>query len=249
MNLTIDIGNTRIKAGIYSGARLINVFNVEKASVAQLKAFINKYPFIDNATVCTSIDYPKSLKAFLQKNFKLVELSEKTKLPFKNNYKTPETLGKDRLAAVAGAEHLLPKKDVLVINAGTCITYDFIDRKGVYQGGAISPGLNIRFKALNTFTGRLPLIKANINYEGLAGKTTEESILSGVQQGIVEEIDGFINTYKNKYSSLQVILTGGSSAWLKKRLKNKIISEPFLTLTGLNVLLAFNLKGNKPKHS
>jgi type III pantothenate kinase len=247
MNLTIDIGNTRIKAGVFNGTKLIANCTVAPASLKELEAFIKKHA-AKAAIVSSTTEYPKGLKTFLKGRFKLVELSEKTRLPFKNNYKTPKTLGKDRLAAVAGALHLLPKKDVLVIDAGTCVTYDFMDKKGVYHGGGISPGLNMRFYALYTFTGRLPLIQPDNTFTELTGKTTEESILTGVQQGMIEEIDGFINAYKKRHPTLQVILSGGSSQWLKQRLKNKIISEPFLTLQGLNVLLAFHFKGTQPKH-
>jgi type III pantothenate kinase len=241
MNLVIDIGNTRIKAGVFKTNRLIDNVIIEKESLKNLQSFCKKHVGIKNAIVSSTTDYPAGLLVFLKKNFRVIELSDKTPLPFKNGYKTPKTLGKDRLAVVAGAWSIFPKKTSLVINAGTCITYDLIDNKGVYQGGAISPGIDMRFKALNTFTGRLPLIKPN-PFKELVGKTTEESILTGVQQGMVNEIEGFINEYKKAYKGLQILLTGGSLPWLKTRLKSKIISEPLLALTGLNVILTLCLK-------
>jgi|SRR6185312_1434947 len=247
MNLTIDIGNTRIKAAVFNGSRLISSCAV--TTLKQLSGFIKKYPAINTAIVSSTTNYPAGFKALFGKKIKLIELSEKTPLPFSNEYKTPKTLGKDRIAAVTGAWHICPNNNIIVVNAGTCITYDFIDKKGVYHGGAISPGLAMRFKALHTFTGRLPLIKRNTTFAQLTGKTTEESILTGVQQGMAEEIQGFIQAYSKKYSGLQVIITGGSHQWLVTRLSGKIISEPFLTLKGLNVLLPFHLKGEKQKHN
>jgi len=246
MNLTIDIGNSRIKAAVFNNERLVANCTVQSAK--ELYAFIKKYSGIKTAIVSSTTDYPAGFTSLFGKKIKLTELSEKTPLPFSNAYKTPKTLGKDRIAAIAGAWHILPKKNILVVNAGTCITYDFIHKNGVYHGGAISPGLDIRFKALHTFTGRLPLIGADTTFTQLTGKTTEESILTGVQQGMTEEIQGFIRAYSKKYSGLQVIITGGSHSWLKTRLSGKIISEPFLTLKGLNVLLPFNITGKTSKH-
>ncbi|HXB11561.1 MAG TPA: type III pantothenate kinase [Bacteroidia bacterium] len=237
MNLVIDIGNSRVKAGVFADNRLVANITYETFSIKSFELFTKKHTRIKDAIVCTVTDYPAGLIAFLKKNFNLIELSEKTILPFSNNYKTPKTLGKDRLAVIAGAQHLLPGKNALVINAGTCITYDFIDNKGVYQGGSISPGLEMRFKALHTFTGRLPLIEADSTYKELVGKTTKDSILSGVQQGIVKEIEGIVEAYKKRLKGLQIILTGGWHKWLKNQLGSKIISEPYLTLTGLNVIL------------
>jgi len=241
MNLTVDIGNSRIKAGIFKGNKLVANCVIESDPLKKLKNFTKGYTAIKNAIICSTVDYPKEINTFLKSNYTLIELSEKTSITFKNAYKTPATLGKDRIASVAGAKYLLPGETILVINAGTCITYDLIDSKGTYQGGNISPGLDMRFKALHTFTSRLPLIEANETFNNLTGRTTKESILSGVQQGMTEEIKGFINTYKEHHKSLKVMLTGGSSAWLKKRLKSKIITEPLLTLTGLNVILEFCL--------
>ncbi len=237
MNLVIDIGNSRVKAGVFAGNRLVSSIAYESFNIKAFQLFVKKYTAIKNAIVCTVTDYPTGLMTFLKRNFKLIELSDKAPLPFRNNYKTPKTLGKDRLAVVAGAQHLLPGKNALVINAGTCITYDFIDGKGVYQGGSISPGLEMRFKALHTFTGRLPLIEADSTFKEFVGKTTKESILSGVQQGVVKEIEGITEAYKKRFKGLQVILSGGWHNWLKNQLGNKIISEPYLTLTGLNVIL------------
>jgi type III pantothenate kinase len=215
-------------------------FDLEK-----LKAVAHKS--IVNVVICSVKDYPVEWKKYLKENFHFIELDEKTPLPIKNNYTSPASLGKDRLAAAVGANTIYPGKNVLSVNAGTCITYDLVDKNGVYQGGGISPGLDMRFKALHTFTGKLPLIEADTKYKGLVGKTTEQSILTGVQQGMLTEIEGTISAYKSKYPGLQVIISGGSLSWLKKSLKAKINSQPFLTLKGLNVILASCLSKKKVK--
>ena len=240
MNLVIDIGNSRVKAGVFTNNKLVKAIAFESFSIKALQTFIKKLP-VKNAIVSTVTEYPEGLMAFLKQNFTSVELTVKTSLPFINGYSTPKTLGKDRLAAVAGAQHKLPNKNVLVVNAGTCITYDFIDNKGVYHGGSISPGLEMRFSALHTFTGRLPLIEPDTSFKNLVGKTTKESIVTGVQQGMMSEMEGIIQAYKNRFNNLQVIVTGGWHKWLENGLKGKIISEPYLTLTGLNVILALGL--------
>ena len=153
-------------------------------------------------------------------------------------YLTPATLGKDRLAAAVGANSLYPGKNVLSISAGTCITYDFVDTSNTYKGGAISPGLDMRFKALHTFTGRLPLIEPDTKFKKLLGKTTEESMRIGAQLGMLKEVEGAINEYKQAFKDLQIIVSGGSAEWLKKNLQVKINTQPFLALKGLNVILA-----------
>lgn len=243
MNLVIDIGNTRTKAGIFKGPKLIETYIIQHDILKALRSFAGDHSGIKNAILSTTVDYSPALRSFLKKNFAFTELSEKTPLPFRNAYKTPATLGKDRLASVAGAWKMFHGKPVLVINAGTCITYDTIDSKGTYYGGAISPGLEMRFKALHTFTDRLPLVDIDPGFNELTGTNTRESILSGVQKGMTEEIQGFINAYKKQYKNLHVMLTGGSMNWLKMRLAGKIISEPFLTLKGLNVILTFKEAG------
>lgn len=239
MNLTIDIGNTHVKTAVFAGNRMANATVHENFTLATLKHIARKD--ITNVILCSVRPYPAEWKAYLKKNFHFVELTGKTIVPIKNNYKTPATLGKDRLACAVGANALLPDKNVLVINAGTCITYDIIDKNGIYQGGAISPGLEMRFKALHTFTGALPLIEADTKFKALVGKTTEQSIRIGAQQGMLNEIKGAIQQYNSQFANLHIIVSGGSLPWLKKSLKTKINSQPFLTLKGLNVILATNL--------
>src|SRR5690606_34521365 len=168
-------------------------------------------------------------------------------IPITNGYATPETLGADRLAGVIGAKNIYPENPVLVIDAGTCITYDFIDKAGFYAGGSISPGLRMRFKAMNHFTGKLPEVEVDMNITGFKssyGKDTQESLISGVVNGLLFEVEGFIKKYNNQYLDLRVILCGGDSTFFDTRLKNSIFAhqillEPNLVMIGLNTVVNY----------
>ncbi len=246
MNLAIDIGNTTIKAGKFQGARLVKQLICKPDDFNKLNMLTDKKSAGNGYAIVSAVrDYPAGLIAWLKKRYKLVFLKGGTPLPFKSEYKTPQTLGPDRIAGIAAAHHLYAGKNSLVINAGTCITIDFISGKGVYKGGSISPGVEMRFKALHTFTARLPLITPDKTFGDLKGKTTRESILSGVQRGVIEELNGIVEAYSARYKEMQVIVTGGWHEWLKKQMRRKIISEPFLTLQGLNVILTFCLSQEK----
>jgi type III pantothenate kinase len=245
MNLAIDIGNTSVKTAVFKGTKISEALAHSNFDLKRLKAVAHKG--IVNVIVCAVKDYPVEWKKYLSSNFNFIELDEKTAVPIKNAYLNPSTLGKDRLASAIGSNAIFPGKNVLAINAGTCITYDFVDKNGVYKGGSISPGLEMRFKAMHTFTGRLPLIEADTNYKEIVGRTTEQSIRAGAQQGMLKEVEGIISAYKSKYPDLQIIVSGGSLPWLKKSLKGKINSEPFLTLKGLNVILASCLSKKKAR--
>ena len=164
-----------------------------------------------------------------------------TKIPLQNTYKTPESLGRDRIALAVGANQLFPTNNTLVIDAGTCITYDFIDEKNNYLGGAISPGLQIRLNALHTFTEKLPLVTIK-NGSELIGKTTEMSILSGVINGATAEVDGIIDRYKEQFGNLKTVLTGGDANYFVKTLKNNIFANSKVLLNGLNTILNYNAK-------
>ena len=166
----------------------------------------------------------------------LVILDENTPLPIKNLYETPATLGKDRLAAAVGARAIFPGKNVLSIDAGTCITYDFLTKDGEYLGGSISPGIRMRFRAMHAFTGRLPLVEPE-DFTGLIGKTTAESLLSGVINGVCEEIKGLIARYNEQYEDLTAVITGGDHEYLHNKLKINIFAVPDLVLPGLNEIL------------
>ncbi len=241
MNLIIDCGNTLTKLAVFEQSELISMKSCPKSDTDQLKAFIKKNKGISSVIISSVIKYPYAIKKYLDDNFYFLELNENVPLPIKNKYKTPQTLGKDRLAAVTGANYLYPGENLLVISAGTCITYDFITSKKEYLGGSISPGLSIRYKSLHNFTEKLPLVK-NRNFNKLTGQTTEESVLSGVINGTASEIDGMISKYKDLYKNLKVILGGGDSYFFDKRLKNPIFAVPNVVLIGLNVILNHNVK-------
>jgi len=245
MNLAIDIGNSRVKTGIFVKNKLAKSSIYNSFSLSTLKSIFRETPEIDSSILCSVKKYPVALKSFLSSHSRFVELSYKTPVPVNVAYKTPSTLGMDRLAAICGAYSISKKRNILVVNAGTCITFDFMDSKGLYYGGSISPGLDMRYKALHTFTGKLPLISPDMKFNKLTGADTAESIKSGVQLGIISEVEGIIGEYQSKYKDLTIILTGGNMPWLLKSLKCKIKAEPFLVLTGLNVILSpFHNQGN-----
>ena len=245
MNLAIDIGNSRVKTGLFVKGKLVENNTYDSFDINELKSIFRKRPEIDNSILCSVKEYPKTYKSFLSAHSRFVELGPKTPVPLKVAYKSPSTLGMDRLAASCGAITVKKRGNILVVNAGTCVTFDFIGKNRIYMGGSISPGLEMRYKALHTFTGKLPLIATDMKFKKLIGSTTVESIRSGVQFGIAAEVDGIIAEYQSKYKDLTVILTGGSMPWLLKSLKSKIKAEPFLVLTGLNVILSlFHNQGN-----
>ena len=179
----------------------------------------------------------------IEKLFHLIRLSYKLKLPFKNKYKTPETLGADRIALIGAAMQNYSSNSVLVIDAGTCITFDFVNRKKEYYGGAISPGVEMRYKAINTFTTNLPLLELDYPKK-LIGNSTENSIHSGIINGVLSEIEGVIERYKEFDEKLTVVLTGGDTNFLAKRLKNGIFANPNFLLEGLNYILNYNIKND-----
>jgi type III pantothenate kinase len=200
----------------------------------------SEYDSIDRVILSSVKNYSSELKAILEKEFvQFIELDENTPLPFENCYKSKETLGKDRIAAVAGALQVYPNQNVLVIDAGTAITYDLLTDKKQYLGGNISPGIQIRFKALNQFTGRLPLVEQDV-FEKLYGSTTIEAIRAGVQHGVAFEVDKAIDTFKEFYNNLKVIITGGDANFFDKKLKNSFFVHFNLVAIGLNRILQHN---------
>jgi type III pantothenate kinase len=235
LQLIIDIGNTRIKFALFKGQTFL-VKGV--GDIADLKVFGEKQNITQ--AIISSVAKSKTVESFLKENkIPFFHLDSKTSLPITNNYTTPKTLGDDRLANVVGGAFLFPKKSVLTIDCGTCIKFDMVTDSNEYFGGAISPGLIMRFKALNTFTNGLPLIEfKEINY--LVGKSSEQSILSGVINGCLAEINGIVDQYSAIYENLTVILTGGDAKYFENELKSNIFAEPNLTLIGLNEILLFN---------
>jgi type III pantothenate kinase len=232
MYLAVDIGNTRIKAGLFTGNDLVakHVFEDE----ASFLDWASKQPVTKAIVSSVGQDLGAELP-FPTLQFGSNELH----LPIKVDYRTPHTLGKDRLAAAIGAYSLFPKADCLVIDAGTCITYELV-AKGSYLGGAISPGLQMRFKALNQFTARLPLVEDTNDFVELTGKDTVQCIRSGVVNGLLFEIQGVVEEYKNRHRHLHVIMTGGDAPFFESIIKGDIFAFPDLVLHGLHHTLVYN---------
>jgi type III pantothenate kinase len=247
MKLVIDIGNTRTKIALFKRNNLLDIRIFDDITVDQLEKIITEFNsnLIEHAPIKHSIissvrNYPEEMKAMLYKRFNFFELGPDLPLPIKLKYKTPLTLGNDRIAnAVAGAI-LFPGQNVLAIDAGTCITYDFINKYKEYLGGSISPGFTMRYKALHTFTSKLPLV-TRIDKADLIGASTESSITSGVMNGVFAEVDGIIEIYKKRYHDLRTILTGGDANYFDKNLKNNIFANSNLVLEGLNIILDYNV--------
>lgn len=240
MNLIIDIGNTRIKTAVFDDVKMIHNESLTLESfIAGAIKILKKYT-CENAIISSVGSLNKSQIDQLRNKINLIELDYNTKVPFVNKYSTPKTLGVDRIALVSQAISKYPNKNVLIIDAGTCVTYDFINNKGVYYGGAISPGLQMRYKALHLFTEKLPLFEPSEIVE-LVGNSTEKSIHSGVIYGVINEIDGIISQYRKKNTDLTVVLTGGDVKFLSNRLKNGIFANPNFLLEGLNTILTYNI--------
>ncbi|OBQ55885.1 type III pantothenate kinase [Tamlana sp. s12] len=240
MNLVIDVGNSFVKLAVFDAdelqeKRIVALENLLNA-VSTLKADMPQL----NKAVVSSVGHLNSDQIdALKKTFNLLILDAQLNFPFINDYGTPNTLGVDRIALVCAAVKHFPHKNVLIIDAGTCITYDFITAENRYLGGAISPGLNMRYKALNNLTAKLPLLELSVP-EDLIGNSTAASIHSGVVYGVLNEIEGVIANYKNKYSDLTVILTGGDTKFLSKQLKSSIFAHSNFLLEGLNYILQLN---------
>ncbi|MBO4984559.1 MAG: type III pantothenate kinase [Bacteroides sp.] len=239
MNLIIDIGNTVAKVAAFCGDELQEVVYTSNQTLEDLEAFVRKYTF-EQAIVATVVDLSAEASKVLERlSIPLLCLDRSTPLPIENLYETPHTLGYDRIAAVVGAQASSPERDLLVIDAGTCITYEFLDAAGRYHGGNISPGMQMRFTALHRQTARLPLVAPEGRLPEM-GKDTETAIRAGVLLGLKYEIQGYIEAMKYKYPQLLVFLTGGTDFSFDTNLKSIIFADRFLVLKGLNRILNYN---------
>lgn len=237
MNLVVDFGNTRGKAALFQEKELVDrlFFQSPEELITQLKSQAIEHVLVSSVSVAAgNIQLPASSGS-------VFHLTHQLPLPITNQYATPQTLGVDRLAAACGASELFPNENILVIDAGTCVNYEFVDAEGNYLGGAISPGLRMRFESVHHFTARLPHV-GPAPEPSLIGRNTEECIQSGVQIGIIEEIKGVISRYQMKYPNLRVVLCGGDSAFFENYLKPTIFVAPDLVLMGLNGILLHNVK-------
>jgi type III pantothenate kinase len=237
MNIVVDNGNTSAKVGIFDADELVDKKVVH--TFDDLKALLETTD--GDCILVSSVRHdPAEILSFARPQRKFV-LDHRLPLPIHNHYKTPETLGVDRIAGVCGGLQLFPGFDTLVIDAGTCVTYDLIDAERNYRGGAISPGLRMRFRAVHEFTARLPLASLPDDVS-LWGDTTVASIQSGVCYGMIAEMDGIISAYRQEYGDLKTLLTGGDAPAFENRLKASIFASPNLVLIGLNSILNYNVK-------
>ena len=241
VNLIIEQGNTSTKVAIYAEGNLKASFVYKTFDKSKLKPLFDVYS-LDKGIYSTVADVDEDLIAYLKERLScFIYFDNDVRLPITIKYKTPHTLGKDRIAAVVGAYYLQPNRNILIIDAGTCITYELLEASGSYLGGNISPGMTTRFKALNDYTKKLPLV--NVREEVPCwGTCTEDAIRAGVVNGIVFEMDGYIDKAKELYSDVLVFLTGGHSFYFESRLKNSIFADINLVLTGLNRILEYNVE-------
>jgi len=240
MNLVIDIGNTRTKFSVFNRGEVLITVPVDEFLPEHIDVLQNEHPDLKKVILSAVKDYSPKLKTALQNKFEyFLELDANTPLPIENRYTTPETLGKDRIAAAVGGFDLYPDSNLLIIDAGTAITYDIVNEKHQYLGGNISPGIEMRYKALHQFTGKLPLISQQ-KFDKLYGTSTEEAIRAGVQHGVVFEVDKAIETFNDFYKNLKVIITGGDADFFDKKLKNSFFVNFNLIALGLNRILEYN---------
>lgn len=241
--LVIDIGNSLTKIAVFEGKHLVKLDRVEKLNFDILEDYFERYN-ITHSIISSVNDDISRFEDLLKEKTIYVRFSASLPNGIINKYKSPTTLGLDRLAGILGAKSLFPNRNCLVIDAGTCITYDLIDADATYEGGSISPGLNMRLEAMHQFTGRLPEVRLS-DYSDWQGYDTKSAMLSGVVNGTFGEIKDFISTYHSKYADLTVILCGGDAIFFDSRLKNSIFAhalqtEVNLVLIGLNEVILQN---------
>lgn len=240
MNLIVDVGNTLYKFAVFNGNALVQTQRCETDQVVHhIKQLFARYPTLTHCILSSVGSLPTQAVDLLEELAHVHVLSYRSKIPFTNTYTTPQTLGSDRIALVAAGATQFPEKDLLVIDAGSAITYDFLTADNQYLGGSISPGVAMRYGALHSFTAKLPLLEKKAAFP-LIGKSTESAIHSGVLQGVFTEIDGVIDQYKNQFTDLTIILTGGDADFLQDRLKNDIFANSNFLLEGLNYILELN---------
>ena len=237
MKLIIDIGNTAVKTALFEDKKLISSAILNDCTLQNLLVFVGDQN-ISRTIVSTVKLVDAELKQIIQ-YFDSHLLGVDTPLPITIDYKTPDTLGKDRIAAVVGASFSFPSQNILVLDAGTCLTIDFISKEKVYKGGRISLGITMRYNALNQFTSNLPLCEFSESMNAI-GYDTESSITSGVQQGILAEVREIINVFKMENKNTMIVVTGGDCFFFEKELKISIFANPFLVMEGLNEILDYN---------
>lgn len=244
MILTVDVGNSRIKAAVFEGDILLEYFVFMKEELQKnIQNVLKNFTNTTHLVVASVGNVEKQAFLAFEKDVAIHFVSHGDQFPFANEYETPLTLGIDRMVLAAGATLQFPGKNRLIIDAGTCLTFDFINDSNEYLGGAIAPGLQLRYKSLHDFTANLPLLTLE-NPKDIVGNSTAESIHSGVVNGLVYEIDGFIDEYRALYSNFIIILTGGDTDFLAKRLKNTIFANSNFLLESLNQTFQYKIKND-----
>ncbi|HLX93143.1 MAG TPA: type III pantothenate kinase [Puia sp.] len=238
VTLCLDFGNTRLKAAVFSGKKFEKEILLEDDSEKTAQALFDEY-HPGKVILSSVIDHNPALETFFAGKTKFHRLGHLSKLPLSIAVGKPETIGADRLALSVAAISLYPGKNNLVIGLGSAVTYNFINKNGEFLGGGISPGMEMRFKALHSFTAKLPLVKPDWNFP-LVGYDTRTNILSGVIFGMAGEIDGTIDAYKEKYDNFNVALSGGDLDFFAGRLKNKTFADPHLIYKGLYAISEYN---------
>ena len=240
MVLVIDSGNTYTKIGQFDNGKLSKIYQNE--SITDILQTIRKLN--PDKIVAGSVNFSIGILQEHITDIPVYSIDSKTPVSFNLNYKTPGTLGVDRKAVIAYAWEQNPDENILVIDAGSCITYDFIDKHGIYQGGGISPGLEMRFKALNEYTANLPEVSFEENAQ-LIGDSTRNSILSGVVNGCIAEINGIIEQYEQKFDNLTIFMSGGSAIFFESKIKRSIFAIPNMGLLGLFCIYEYNNRSRK----
>ena len=236
--LCFDFGNTRLKCAVFLNGHLNELLVLENILPETIQQLVNKY-HPERTILSSVIEHDSFIETYLAEHSSFHKLTNETKLPFTTPVAKPQTIGPDRLAMVAAAVHKFPGKHNLVIGLGSCITYNFVTGSHEFIGGSISPGMEMRFKSLEHYTAKLPLIKADQNFP-IMGYDTKTNIQSGVLLGIAKEIDGFIDIYKERYNNFNVHLTGGDVAFFGSLIKNEIFADPFLIYKGLYAICEYN---------
>lgn len=244
MNLIIDIGNSLCKLAVMKQEEIVEIFRVSSLEISFIEKILKKYSEIKKGILSTVRCDDEVMETYLKKEIPyFLKVTHKTPLPIKNCYSTPSTLGIDRLMSAIGGHALFPEKELLIFDLGSAITIDYVNREAEFMGGNISPGMAMRFRALSTFTEKLPLCDSEGDFS-LVGKSTEEAIRGGVVMGIKKEIEGYIDDYLSKNNEIVIIFTGGDAKYFVFKVKNTIFVDCDLLLKGLNKVLEYNYDKN-----
>lgn len=242
MKLVIDRGNTRYKLAVFEKDDMVYFSSFQTLSVGILENLFCKFDLQQAIVSSVAGEEEEQVMNYLMDNTELFSMTDELYLPIRIDYSTPSTLGKDRIAAVVAASVLYSGDAVLVIDAGSCVCFDFVDENKVYRGGSITTGIEMKYKALHNFTTDLPLIEIEHENVILCEKSTIGCIKSGVLNGTVAEIESMINWYLKENDNIKVVLTGGDAGFIAERLNCNVIVEDKLVLKGLNIILNVNAK-------